>query len=175
MIDVKVESVQDLFLHELSDLYDGTQKIALILLQLVNEVDNERVRSVFQEHERETIEQIETVERCFEILGTQPKRMMCCGVHGLKEEHQNFVKNSPPKKLLTMFDLGAVAKAEHYAIASYRTLIEKANLMGQQECTRLLQKNLEQEEAMARRVEQLGRELGQQTIPEAVAAPDMEG
>lgn len=33
-----------------------------------------------------------------------------------------------------MFDLGGAPKTEHYEIASYRGLIEKANLMGQQEC-----------------------------------------
>ena len=43
-----------------------------------------------------------------------------------------------------MFDLSATAKTEHYEIAAYRGLIEKATLMGQKDCIRLLQENLGQ-------------------------------
>ncbi len=36
-----------------------------------------------------------------------------------------------------MFDLGAAAKTEHYEIASYQCLIEKAKMMGLQQCAQL--------------------------------------
>ena len=51
-------------------------------------------------------------------------------------------------------------------MASYKGLIEKANLMGQKQCVQLLQQNLSQEEAMAKRVALLSKELGQQMIPQ---------
>jgi ferritin-like metal-binding protein YciE len=66
-----------------------------------------------------------------------------------------------------MFDLGGAAKTEYYEMASYKGLIEKAQLMGQQQCVHLLQQNLSQEEAMAKRVETLSKQLGKQMIPQA--------
>jgi ferritin-like metal-binding protein YciE len=39
--------------------------------------------------------------------------------------------------------------------------------MGQQQCVNLLQQNLSQEEAMAKRVETLSKQLGKQMIPQA--------
>ncbi len=44
--------------------------------------------------------------------------------------------------------LKIAAKTEHYEIASYQTLIEKANLLGMHQCAQLLTENLQQEQAM---------------------------
>lgn len=159
-----VQGIQDLFLHELSDIYDGEQRIAKILPQLANEVPNDQVKSAFQEHERETRQQIQNLEQCFQILGAKPKQVTCAAIQGLKQEHDSFTRENPGHDILTMFNLGAASKTEHYEIASYQGLVEKANMMGQQECARLLQENLRQEEEMARRVQQIGRQLGQQMI-----------
>ncbi len=85
-------------------------------------------------------------------------------VAGLKQEHDAFLKEKPANDLLVMYDLGGAAKIEQYEITSYKGLIEKANLMGQKECTQLLQQNLTQEEAMAKKVEMLSQQLGQQLM-----------
>jgi ferritin-like metal-binding protein YciE len=90
--------------------------------------------------------------------------LQCYAVEGLKREHEEFKKEQPSEQVLAGFIVGAAAKTEHYEIASYQGLVEKARLMGQQEVARLLQENLRQEEQMARRVEQMGRQLGQQMI-----------
>ena len=82
----------------------------------------------------------------------------------LKQEHDTFLKENPSEDILSMFDLGGASKTEYYEMASYKGLIEKATMMGQQQVTKLLQQNLQQEEAMARKVEQLSHQLGQQMI-----------
>ncbi|MFL5628305.1 MAG: DUF892 family protein [Ktedonobacteraceae bacterium] len=46
----------------------------------------------------------------------------------------------------------------------YKGLISKATLMGQQQVAQLLQQNLQQEEAMAKRVEQISQNLGQRML-----------
>lgn len=159
---MQMRSVKDLFLHELSDIYDGEKTIAQMLPKMAGEVTSDQVKTGIQQHERETQQQIKNLEQCFQILGTQPDRVTCHAVRGLEQEHDTFMKENPPKELLTMFDVGAASKTEHYEIASYRGLVDKANLMGQPECARLLQENLRQEEAMAQKVEQIGHQLGQQ-------------
>jgi Domain of unknown function (DUF892) len=98
---------------------------------------------------------------------TLPERagvVACCG------NREEFLKEHPPEAVLTMFDLGAASKTEHYEIASYRGLIEKARLMGQQHVVQLLEQNLRQEEEMAEKVSQLSRELGRQQISQVMSA-----
>jgi ferritin-like metal-binding protein YciE len=98
------------------------------------------------------------------VLGSKPEKSACHAIAGLKQEHDAFLKEKPSDDLLTMFDLGGASKTEYYEMASYKGLIEKATLMGQQQVVQLLQQNLQQEEAMAKKVEQISKQLSQQMI-----------
>lgn len=153
---------EELFLHELSDMYDGEEHILKILPKLAEESGNSEVRSAFEMHEQQTREQIQNLDQCFQLLGAERQKVTCDAVLGLKKEHDSFLKEKPDDAILTMFDLGAASKTEHYEIASYEGLIAKAQLMGQQSVARLLEQNLRQEQEMAQKVSQLSQQLGRQ-------------
>jgi ferritin-like metal-binding protein YciE len=57
---------------------------------------------------------------------------------------------------------GGACKTEHYEIAAYTGLVEKARAMGQTEAAQLLQQNLQEEQQMLRQVEQISQQLTQQ-------------
>lgn len=157
-----MNSPRDLFVHEMSDIYDAEQRILQMLPKMASESNNQQVKSALQDHERETRQQVTNLEQCFQILGVQPTRTTCHAISGLKQEHDDFLKENPNDDIKTMFDLGAAAKTEHYEIASYRGLVDKAKMMGESKCANLLSQNLQQEESMAQRVENLAHQLGQQ-------------
>jgi ferritin-like metal-binding protein YciE len=163
-----MQNVHDLFRFELGDIYDAEQRIVQMLPQMANECSDGQVKSALQNHEQQTRQHIKNLEQCFQILGASPTRNACYAIAGLKQEHDEFVKEKPSEKILTMFDLGGAFKTEHYEIASYQGLIEKANLLGQKDCARLLQENLSQEQAMAQKVEQISRQLGPQMTKQPV-------
>lgn len=159
-----MQSATDLFVHELSSIYSGEQTLAQILPTLANEVKNDQVKSALQEHEQQTRQQIQNLEQVFQQLGTKPLQIESYAIEGLKREHDEFKKAQPSEQALTGFIVDATVKTEHFELASYRGLVEKARLMGQQDVARLLEQNLRQEEQMAQKAEQLGRQLGQQMI-----------
>jgi len=156
-----VPSVQDLFLYELCSMYDAEHRIVQMLPQLANECNDSQIKDAFQRHEEETRHQIQNLESCFQVLGYEPQRVTCHVVQGLKEDHDSLTKENPPEDVLTMFNVGGAAQTEYFEMACYRGLVEKADRMGLGECSRLLQENLRQEEDMARKCEQIGRDLGQ--------------
>ena len=131
------------------------------------ESQHAEVKSAFDQHEQETKQQILNLEQCFQALGVAPQRSTCHAIAGLKQEHDSFLKEKPGGNILEMFDLGGAAKTENYEIASYKGLIDKAKLMGQQQCVQLLQQNLSQEEAMMKRVEMITHQLSQQMLTQA--------
>lgn len=157
-----MQTPQDLFLHELGDMYDAEQRILQMLPAMAKECDNDKVRQAFQHHEQETKQQVQNLDKCFQALGTKPPQTTCAAIAGIKQEHDSFLKENPSQQLLTMFDLGGASKTEYYEIASYTGLIEQAQMMGQQQCVQLLQQNLQQEQAMAKTVQQLSQTLGKQ-------------
>ena len=162
-----INSPEKLFLHELSDMYDAEQKIAKMLPAMAKECDNSQVKSAFEHHEQDTQQQIQNLEQCFQILGSKPEKAQCAAVAGMKQEHDTFLKEDPSKEILALFDLGGASKTEYYEMASYKGLIENANLMGQKQVADLLQENYKQEEAMAKKVEKISAQLGQQISQKA--------
>lgn len=159
-----MQSPMDLFMHEMGDIYDAENRIAQMLPQLISEAQDGQVKSALQQHLQETQQQIQNLDQCFQAMGGQPQRETCAAIQGLKTEHDTFLKEKPSADILQMFDLGAAAKTEHYEIASYTGLIEKSQLMGQQQVTSLLQQNLQQEQAMLQRVMQASQQLSPQMM-----------
>jgi ferritin-like metal-binding protein YciE len=155
---------QELFMHELGDIYDAEHRILQILPTLASESKDPQATQAYRTHEQQTRQQIQNLEQCYQILGQQPQRVPCTAIHGLKQEHDSFLKDNPTGAILTMFDLGAAFKTEHYEIASYLSLIDAARAMNQRQIVGLLQQNLQQEEWMAQQVSQISRQLDQQQI-----------
>jgi len=153
---------EELFLHELSDMYDAEQRIAKMLPLMAKECTNPQVKQAFEEHEQETQQQIQHLEQCFQLLKTKPEKAQCAAVAGMKQEHESFLKEEPSADILTLFDLSGASKTEYYEMASYKGLIENATQLGEKQIAQLLQENYQQEEAMAKKVEQLSAKLGQQ-------------
>lgn len=134
-----MQTANDLFLHELGDMYDAEQRIEQTLPTLEQEAANDQVRQAFSMHLQQTREHIRNLDQVFQILGTKAPKVTCMAIQGLKQEHDTFVKEGPSQQVLTMFDIGAASKTEHYEIASYQGLIEKARLMGQHQIVQLLE------------------------------------
>jgi ferritin-like metal-binding protein YciE len=156
-----MQGVKDLFIHELGDIFDAEQRIVQILPVMAQETPDPEIKKTLEQHLDETKQQINNLEQCFQVLGTKPTRTACFAIEGLKKEHDSFINEHPSSEVLTMFNLDGAAKTEHYEIASYQGLIDRANFMGQKKCAELLHQNLMQEEAMAQRVVLFSRELSQ--------------
>lgn len=158
-----VQSPQDLFMMQLSEMYDIEQKLAQILPQLANESQNRQAKEAFTQHEQETKQHVRNIEQCFQILGRQPVTMENHAVMGLKQDHDTFVQQQQPAgPILTMFDLNAGSQSEYLEMANYASLIDAANNLGYQQCVPLFQQNLQQEQAAAQKLATIAHQLGQQ-------------
>ena len=87
-----MQNQNDLFVHELSDMYDAEQRILQMLPTMANECISPDLKNAFQQHEQETRQQVLNLEQCFQKLGTQPDRSACYAIAGLKQEHDAFLK-----------------------------------------------------------------------------------
>ena len=149
-----MDNLNDLFEHELKDVYDAEKRILKALEKQAGEVADAEVGDAFEEHREETEGQIERLERVFELVGLEPEAHTCHGVVGLLREREEFIKEDPSIEVLQTFNLGAAAKVELYEISAYEGLIRLAEHLDlDEEVTHLLLENLEEEEAQLERVE----------------------
>jgi ferritin-like metal-binding protein YciE len=139
------KSLRDLFLETLKDLYYAEKKILTALPKMAKASHSEELRAAFGKHQAETENQVERLERVFELMDEPAKGKKCPAIEGIIEEGQEVMKefkNSPAH------DSGLLAGAqavEHYEISRYGTLIAWAKQMGMREAAALLGETLTEE------------------------------
>lgn len=151
---VPVDNLNELFEHELKDVYDAEQRVMKALEKQASEVADEEVAEAFEDHLEETRGQVERLERVFSVVGVKPESQTCHGIVGLLREREEFIKEDPSTEVLHTFNLGAAAKVELYEISAYEGLIRLAEQLDlDEEVTELLLESLEEEEAQLERIE----------------------
>lgn len=169
---MSMSTARDLFLHELSDALSAEHIVLKALPVMAEKVGDEALADALSKHEDETKQQIENLEKVFELLGEKPEKLTCHGAAGLTKEFDSFLEDKPAKDVLDVFTAGAATKTEHYEIDAYSGLVDMANLLGETEVAKLLEKNLKQEEAMAKKAESMEKKLAKAL---ASSAKDNEG
>jgi ferritin-like metal-binding protein YciE len=151
---------RDLFMHELSDAMSAEQQILRMLPELQKESRIPDIQQAYQQHEQETQQHVQNLQQVFQLLGKQPEKTTCFAVQGIAEEHKALHKEQPSADVLEMANLGGADRTEHYEMAMYIGLVQMAKDLGQPQAAQLLQQNLDQEMAMAKRVEAFAKTLG---------------
>ena len=162
MPQMSMQTPQDLFIHELSDIHSGEQIIAQMLNEAQGLVQNPQVKQGLQKHEQETRQQIQNLEQVFQQMGAQPHPTTCQAAEGLRQSLMEVVQSQPSPEVLEGAVVAGACKTEHLEIAAYTGLVEQARAMGQTEAARLLEQNLQQEQNMLQQVEQVSQQLTQQ-------------
>jgi ferritin-like metal-binding protein YciE len=162
---MKVKTVEDLFVHSLSDIYSAEKQLTRALKKLSRAASNEQLSQSFDVHLEETQGQIERLDKVVEVCGLKLRRMKCMAMEGLIEEAQEVIDEVEKGPVLDAALIAAAQKVEHYEIASYGTLAALSKQMGQKEATQLLLETLQEEKATDQKLTQLAE---QGTNPEAV-------
>jgi ferritin-like metal-binding protein YciE len=157
-------SPEDLFVHELQDIYYAEQQLTKTLPKLAQEVTDDKFSEALEEHLEETKGHVTNLEQVFEELGVPAKGEQCPGIDGIKEEHDTFLEeNDPNDDVLDLFVTGAAARTEHYEIAAYTGLVDMAQSMGATKAAKLLEENLKEEQQALKKVETISKRLLKET------------
>jgi ferritin-like metal-binding protein YciE len=142
-----METIEELFEHELKDIYSAEQSLLAALEQMARESSDRDIRKAFTQHRKETQGQIKRLDKVFKGLGQKPEAQTCAGMEGLIKEKKMFVRERPSAELLEFYNIGAAQKTERYEITAYETLIDMADKLGFSDAVELLEQNLLEEEA----------------------------
>jgi manganese catalase len=151
---------RDLFMSELADVYYAEKTLEKVLPKLANEATDDRLTSGFERHLDETRKHSANLEQVFEALGQPPKAEQCPGIDGIKDEHDKFMaEHDASPTICDLFLAGAAARAEHYEIAAYTSLITMSSALGETKVTRLLEANLRDEKNALKKAESVSKRL----------------
>src|SRR4051812_39714082 len=122
----KITSLEEAFIHGLSDIYSSEKQMAKALPKLVKASTNKKLAQSFENHLDETLGQIDRLDKIVEISGLKLQRMTCKAMEGLVEESEEVIKEIEKGPIRDVMIIAGAQKAEHYEIATYGCLIEIA-------------------------------------------------
>jgi ferritin-like metal-binding protein YciE len=141
----KLNDLNDLFVHELKDLYSAEQQILKALPQMAAATSHQELRQAFVEHEQMTRDQVQRLDMIADDLGIDLKGHKCKGMEGIIDEGQQILKAKGDSDVLDAGLIGAAQRVEHYEIAGYGTARTFARRLGHNRAAELLQQTLDEE------------------------------
>lgn len=154
-----MQTIEELFEHELKDMYGAEMSLLDALEQMANESADREIKRGFTQHRRETQGQIKRLDKIFRSLGQKPEAETCPGIEGLIKEKKVFLRERPTPELLEFYNIGASQKVERYEITSYENLIDLAEKLDMRDAVELLEQNLQEEEAALNKLKALASEF----------------
>jgi len=156
---MRIESLRELYINELKDLYNAETQIVKALPKMAKASSDSELREAFEEHLRETSEQVTRLEQIFEMLEEKPTGKKCQGMEGLVKEASATMREDYEDSLMDAALIAAAQRVEHYEIAAYGAVREFARLLDEQQQVSLLEETLEEEKQADQKLTQLASDI----------------
>jgi len=156
--NVALNTFDELFVEQLQDLYDAEQRLVKALPKMAAAAHNQRLKSAFQEHLRQTEGQVGRLNQVFQKVGREAKSKTCAAMKGLIEEGDEIISSSGDPNVKDAALIAAAQRVEHYEIAAYGTARTFAQRLGRQDAAQLLQQTLDEEAATDKKLTTLAEQ-----------------
>ena len=144
---MKLESLRNLLVEQLRDLYDAEHRITKALPKMAKAATAPDLKAAFEKHLKETEGQIGRLEEAFEALGEKAKKKTCKAMQGLIEEGEETIKEDAEPEVRDAALIAAAQRVEHYEMAGYGTVRAYAKLLKESKVEKLLEATLAEEKA----------------------------
>ena len=135
------------FFHDsLKDIYWAEKALTKALPKMQKAATTTELQTAIETHLGQTVEQVERLEKVFELFGEKAQAKKCEAMEGLIKEGESIIEETEDGSMTR--DVGiimAAQKVEHYEIATYGGLVSLAQIMGNEDIAKLLSVTLEEE------------------------------
>lgn len=142
---MKLDSMENLFLHELKDLLSAEKQLVKALPKMAKGASSDALKEAITDHLEQTKTHVERLETIFEDLGKAARAEHCKAMEGLVEEGAELLEEDGDAMVKDAALIGAAQRVEHYEISAYGTARTLAELLGQKNAVKLLQQTLDEE------------------------------
>ena len=156
---MKLESLRDLFVDELKDLYNAEHQLLKALPKMAKAATATDLKRAFESHLKETKGQVERLEQVFASLEVSPRGKKCKAMEGLVEEGAELMKEDADPDVMDAGLIAAAQRVEHYEMAGYGCVRTYAQLLGETKAATLLQKTLDEEGAADKKLTQIAKQI----------------
>ena len=142
---LKLNSLRDLLVEELRDLYSAETQLVEALPKMAQAATSQELRSAFEHHLEETRGHVSRLESIFQKIGEGSSGETCEAMKGLVKEGEILVKAQGEPDVRDAGLIGAAQRVEHYEMAGYGTARSLARRLGENQAAETLQRTLNEE------------------------------
>ncbi|MGH9327233.1 MAG: ferritin-like domain-containing protein [Terriglobia bacterium] len=143
----KLNSLEELYLNSLEDLYDAEKRIVKALPKMADKASGTALRSALEHHLEQTKTHVARVEQIFRELGKPAKGETCDGMKGILDEGDDVVGDAENPAVRDAAIIAAAQRVEHYEMAGYGSARTWAQQLSDTTGADLLQQTLDEEKA----------------------------
>lgn len=142
----KIKNFEELMHHQVADLISAEEQLTEALPEMAKAASDKELQKAFQDHLKETKEQLKRLEQVRDELGMKAsEKATCKAMKGLIAEGSEAMKDIQPGPVLDAALIGAAQRVEHYEMAAYGTAVCHAKMCGLKSVVKLLQTTLDEE------------------------------
>jgi ferritin-like metal-binding protein YciE len=156
---MKLESLKDLYIHELKDLHSAEKQITKALPKMAKAAANDALATAFREHLDQTHEHVWRLEKILKRHGESFRAPKCKGMEGLLKEGAEMIETDAEDEVRDAGLISAAQRVEHYEIAGYGCARTYAELIGDDEGVSLLKGTLNEEKETDEKLTDLARSI----------------
>ena len=139
---MELNTLKDLYIHELKDLYSAEKQIIRALPEMVKAASNEQLAAGFKEHLEETKEHAVRLEKILSSHNQTARGPKCKGMEGVLQEGAEMIAEEADDEVRDAGLIAAAQRVEHYEMAGYGCARTYAELLADKEGMQLLQTTL---------------------------------
>ncbi len=121
-----LDSMRDLLLRELRDLYSAGTMVLKALPALASAVNTRQLRQLLVEHSHEAEAQLDRLEAIFASLGGDPWGLRCRGMEGLVEESVVLLTEHGDQSVREAAIAAEALRIGHFLLAGYQSACRHA-------------------------------------------------
>lgn len=156
---MELETLRDLYIHELKDLYSAEKQIIKALPKMVKAAKNRQLSSAFNQHLQQTKQQAKRLEDILASHDQSTRGPKCQGMEGVLKEGDEMIGEDAGDEVRDAGLIAAAQRVEHYEMAGYGCARTYAELLGDKKGARLLDTTLREEEATDQKLTKLAKSV----------------
>ncbi len=156
---MKENTLRELFIDELRDLYDAENRLVKTLPKMAEAANSDDLRSGIEHHLGQTKEHVERLKQVLTSLDEKPSGKKCPGMVGILEEGEEMMEEDFEGSVMDAALISAAQRVEHYEIAAYGCVHAWAQELGENNAAELLEKTLNEEKETDAKLTELAEQI----------------
>src|ERR1700761_1384252 len=142
---MELNSLKDLYIHELKDLFSAEQQLVKALPKMAKAASHKELATGFQQPLKKTKEHAQRLQQILTSHKQTIRGPKCKGMEGIVAEGAEMIEEEADEEVKDAGLIASAQRVEHYEMAGYGTARTYAELLGDKEGVRLLDTTLEEE------------------------------